>query len=344
MKNLTNVEIIKKNFIPEMSIHTLWKTDFINSINPLLEKNGLLGIKKDDLKDTTFESALDRYEELINNWTPKESLDVFWIKGFKIFKIFPYNMLKEIYLKYDKELVNEVFNSKKSTHNETILIKLAFNKDLTESDYKNLEINNITLYNKKIVNFPLFTKLVKISKLYDSNVIWESYLEKFKSDQSFINKVKDLFENQKIKYEFDNEELPFFSKNRYARELKINPDMLYKYNPNILKTTLDDFVTGLNNWFHEFAKKIEENAEMQVDYQKTGNRTMIIKFQKKESMDEFDNIILKFEKYYKDIVSAIVVDKNKSPSVYVSELMKIANYYHFNDTLESKNKQKKNKI
>lgn len=360
----SNAELIKKYLSPlipkgDIIASNIWRKEFTNSINILLKnpkiiktgkeelnKKSEIDLNSKNLSNINFNETVDKYQNLINQWTPEISIDVFWLKGVKLSQVDSKEILKHMYIKYDKELIQEIYNLKKEVQNENenILIKLATHKYLNQDDFEKLEIKNLDFCVKKSANFPLFRKLVKIGDNYESSLIWEYYLEFHKGNQLFLNKVKESFQKENRKYEFDEIKLDFFSKNKYTRTLKINPNMLIGSNPKLQTKNLDNFVVGLNNWLHELGKTIEEDVEMTVNYEKTGHRVIGLNFDKKESINEFDMIIEKFSEHFKEIIGSVIIEKDKPPSMYKDELMILGNYYNLNSKFKEKPKEKLKKI
>lgn len=359
----SNTELIKKYLSPLISkgdiySSNVWKKEFQKSINKLLRNSQIINKGHSLLNDKltidwitgksswniSFNEALDKYENIINQWSPKIDLEVFWLKGFNVSQIDSKEILINMYKKYEKELVKEVFAKKDSLHNEEILIKLAIEKNLKEEDFKQLEMKNLDFYIKRSAKFPLFRKLVKIGDNYESSLIWEYYLEYHKGNQLFLNKIKESFKKEKRKYEFEEIQLDFFSKNKYTRVLKINPNMLIGINSKIQINNLDNIVVGLNNWLHELGKTIEENTEMTINYEKNGHRIIGLNFDKKESINEFDIILEKFLKNIKEIIGNLEIEKDKPPSMYKNELKILGNYYDLNNKFKEKDKEKVKKI
>lgn len=256
--------------------------------------------------------------------------------------------LNGFYEKYESDLVNSVLQTKNTAHIETILLKLALNKNLSEKDFKIVEKNYFNGYMKKVHNMPLFKKLTQIGDIYNSSLIWEYYIEIHKGNYVFLDKVKEQFKKEDRKYEFEaeaeDENLNLFSIDNYSRKLKIDTQTLYRYNNQIKKSNVDDFVLAIYNWFHHYAKKIEESASMDMEYLKIGERKVVINFENKESLDKFDEELKRIRPHFKNIIGNIDLEKNKTGSEYLNELEKNANYFYFNEKLSEKSKEKKLKI
>jgi hypothetical protein len=165
-----------------------------------------------------------------------------------------FNQNKDLILQYDSHTLivkNEYLITLKllSLHIETILLKLALNKNLSEKDFKIVEKNYFNGYMKKVHNMPLFKKLTQIGDSYNSSLIWEYYIEIHKGNYVFLDKVKEQFKKEDRKYEFEaeaeDENLNLFSINNYSRKLKIDTQTLYRYNNQIKKSNVDDFVLAI---------------------------------------------------------------------------------------------------
>lgn len=90
---MTNVDIIKQYLLPlivpkEENVYTkvflsAWKTSFVSAVLKLqsLGKRPIkFLISRELLENMSFEQALNKYENVINEWLPEKTLDVFWIK------------------------------------------------------------------------------------------------------------------------------------------------------------------------------------------------------------------------------------------------------------------------
>lgn len=359
MKEKTNVEIIKETILKQIDdlkkknhyIDFYWEQKIYNEISILLlneikitQSKGLTQEKK-----LNYYEIIDKYKDKINNWKPTndvQKLNVFWLKGFLYSDLKIDECLNGFYNKFGSDLVNAILQTRNTAHIETILFKLALNKNLNEKDFKTLEKNYFNGYLKKVHNMPLFKKLTQIGDNYNSSLIWEYYIEIHKGNYVFLDKVKEQFKKENREYEFESESenLNLFSINNYSRKLKIDTQTLYRYNNQVKKSNVDDFVMALNNWFHSYAKKIEEEASMDVKYIKSGEREIVINFNSKESLNRFDEELKRVEPHFKNIIGNIDLEKNKTGSEYLNELDKNANYYYFNEKLSEKNQEKKLKI
>lgn len=354
---MNNVERIKEHLLPLLEINednvtknifknvfnNVWKTDFIKTIKVLDEK---CDISREKLEGLTLEQALNKYEKLINEWNPQKTLEVFWIKAIKVYDINQYQVLKAFYESDKNNVFNALINLKNKNKDSNIetLIKLALNNDLEKSHYKIFEKKNISFEKDKEANIKDFKNLVKIGKIYKSSLIWEYYIEFYKSNQIFINSAKEYLEKEKIEYDFEDKELDVFLKNKFTKTLQINPEFLCKHNTKITVKMLDDIVTGLNNFYHKLAKEIEENAEMEVSYKKAGYRIIMLHFENVESLLKYENKINDFQENLKEIISVLQVEKSKAISEYTKEIEKTYLYYHLQDKFEEKSKEKLKKI
>lgn len=259
MKEKTNTEIIKETMLNQINdlkkknnyIDFYWEQKLYSAINELLLRAGKSKIIQNEKNLNCFE-ILDKYKDEINNWKPKndvQELNVFWLKGFVYSDLKVDECLNGFYEKYESDLVNSVLQTKNTAHIETILLKLALNKNLSEKDFKIVEKNYFNGYMKKVHNMPLFKKLTQIGDIYNSSLIWEYYIEIHKGNYVFLDKVKEQFKKEDRKYEFEaeaeDENLNLFSIDNYSRKLKIDTQTLYRYNNQIKKSNVDDFVLAI---------------------------------------------------------------------------------------------------
>lgn len=350
---MNNVERIKEHLLPLLTINednafknvflNAWKTDFIKTIRALDEK---YEISRDSLEGLSLEQALNKHNKIINEWSPQKTLEVFWIKRIKIYTINQYPVLKAFYEVDKDNLFNALSNlkNKNKDSNHEVLIRLALNHDLSEKHYKIFEKKNLSFLKDKTANIEDFKKLVKIGQNYNRSLIWEYYIEFYKSNQIFINHVKEYFEKENIDYDFEEKEIEKFLKSRFTRTLQINPEFLCKHNTKITFKMLDDIVTGLNNFYHKLAKEIEENAEMDITYKKAGYRIIMVHFETLDSLLKYENKINDFQENLKEIISVLQVEKSKAISDYTKEIEKTYLYYHLQDKFEEKSKEKLKKI
>lgn len=350
---MNNVELIKENLLPLLTISednayktvflNAWKTDFIKTIKALDER---YEISRDSLEDLSLEQALNKHQKIINEWNPQKTLEVFWIKRIKIYTINQYPVLKAFYEEDKDNLFNALNNlkNKNKDSNHEVLLKLALNRELSEKHYKIFEKKNLSFVKDKAANIEDFKNLVKIGQNYNSSLIWEYYLEFYKTNQIFINRVKEYFEKEKIEYDFNDKELEVFLRNKFTKTLQINPEFLCKYNTKITFKILDDIVTGLNNFYHILAKEVEANAEMEVNYKKAGHRVIMLHFDSIDSLLKYENKVNDFQSKIKEIISIVQIEKNKAISDYTKEIEKTYLYFHLEDKFEEKPKDKLKKI
>lgn len=356
---MNNVEIIKQHFLPllipkEHNAYTpvflnAWKTSFINAVLQLQQlkktpnKNR---ITREVLNNMSFESALDKYSHIINDWTPDKTLDVFWIKGMSIYTFNQYEVLKGFFQQYNDTLYNCLINvkDKHKTSNTEVLLKLAVNGDLTQKQYKKFETKHITLVKDKVPNIDDFKLLYKIGENHNSKIIWENYLKFYESNQIFIHNVKDFFIHKNIEYNFNEEELEIFSQSNFTRTLYVDPEYICKHNKNITASLLDNVVVSINNSYLKLAKEVENSAEMTTEYIKSGHRKIMINFNMYTSLVIYEEKIQNFNRNLKSMIENLQVDKNNTPEIYQEQIDKLYLYYKMNDKYDTKPLEKKIKI
>lgn len=350
---MNNVEIIKEYFLPLLIpkedkpynavFSNAWKRYFVSSIRQIDDKNK---ITEEVLNNINLNEALDKYSEIINEWKPEKTLEVFWVRGMSIYTFNQYDVLKGFFQQYSATFFNALIdyhNTYRNLNHET-LIKLASNHDLSDEQYKIFEELNIHFVCHKSADINDFKKLVKVGKIYNSVLIWETYLKFFESNQIFIHNVKDLFEKQNIKYNFNEEELDMFIKNKFTRTLNINPEFVCRYNKKITATLVDDIVMAIDCCYANLAKEVEDNVEITNEYVRAGNRNLMVHFNVYDSLALYEEKLQNFNSYLKNIIENIQVEKDKTPEIYLKQIDKLFLYYKMENNYSKRQKEKRSKI
>lgn len=350
---MTNVEIIKEKLLPLLKVnednpykkvfYNAWKSDFIKTIHTLDKK---CHIDREDLDNVNLEEALNRYSKVINEWNAGKNLDVFWITGFKIYKINQYPVLREFYKQGEDNLFKALIHLKNKNKNKNIkiLLELALNNDLSEKNYKIVEKKTILFLRGGDPEIKDLKKLVKIGTIYNSNLIWKYYIEVFKNNQNFINNVKEYFDEENIKYDFEDNPVNLLLRDKYSKVLQLNPNFLYKNNAKISLNVVNDIMIAMRDLYHNIAKEIEKNVEMELIQQQTGDSIMMVHFDNVDGLNKYVERINQLHKNLKEIIAVVKISKNKKADDYKEEINKIYSYYKLNDFFEERHKSKIKKI
>lgn len=350
---MKNVDIIKEMLLPLLDFQTpkeyqnvfknAWMTDFIKTI---IHLDKTINIDRDKLEKLTLEKALDKYEEVINNWSPQKTLEVFWIKRIKVYSINQYPVLKGFYNNDKEALFKSLINLKDKTKeiNNDIILSLALNGDLDVKHYKVFEKKHLSLLKDKEADFDYFKKLMKLSNLYNRNLIWEYYIEYHKSNQIFLNQVKEYFNKENIIYDFNEKPIDLLLVNKFTKTIQVNPEIICKYNTNIKESLLSNLLTGLNNYYHDLAKEVQEDIAMEANVKSKNKTTIMFHFDQLSLLEEYENKLTVFHRHFENIINKIELDKNNPPSIYKENIKKTANYYIMDEKFASKEKEKLKKI
>lgn len=257
-----------------------------------------------------------------------------------------YAVVKEFYHNDKDSLFKALINlkDKNKTSNNEILLSLALNNDLDIKHYKILEKKNLNFVIDKPANFEYFKSLVKVSKVYQRNLIWEYYLEYYQSNQIFLNNVKEYFEKEQINYKFQEKEISLLLINSFTKTIQINPEIVCKYNTKIKESMLENILTGLNNYYHDLAKQIQEDVEMEVEKKNNNKTTIRLNFKEIKFLELYENKLNKFHLNFKEIISQLNPEKNNPPSIYKTSIEKIAHYFEMEEKFPPKDKEKLKKI
>lgn len=345
---MTNLEIIKNYFLPLLLveenedekeyIQELFKNQLINSQLSIIFELGksyeeMIKEHKELLKNLSFEQALDKYANLINEWNPEKTLMVFWIEGIstytkqKYHRYHSYDALKEFYKKYkdvffnelNTSITNSLNNSQKELYKD-LLLNLVMNHDLTQVHYKQIENDFIEFYKHKKANIDDFKIFFNIGEIYDSSLIWKNYLEFFSKNQIFIHSVKKYFTEKAINYVFKEETINLYMQNKFTRTLYINPEFISKHNENINQESIDKIMKGLYEYFLILAGEIEEDIQTDNNDYKNAHIKIMIHFNNYSSLELYEKKIQALNKYLIKIISNIIVEEKKDITTYTSEI------------------------